>query len=77
MTDLNDQWHVSLDDLDEYFEGKLPSQKEAEIDTHFAECLRCTERAKGTAAVYGYLESMDSSGSRRDCSHRSGRCCHG
>lgn len=46
MTDLNDQWHVSLDDLDEYFEGKLPSEKEAEIDTHFAECLRCTERAR-------------------------------
>lgn len=46
MTDLNDQRHVSLDDLDEYFEGKLPNQREAEIDTHFAECLECTERAR-------------------------------
>lgn len=46
MTDLNDQWHVSLDDMDEYFEGKLSSQREAEIDTHFADCSKCTEIAR-------------------------------
>ena len=38
--------HITLEAVADYFEGRLPDAQEGEIETHFAECEQCTNRAR-------------------------------
>ena len=38
--------HLTVDELDEYFEGELGEEQEEKLEEHLAECSECTEQAR-------------------------------
>jgi len=47
MVDEATTEHVTPEELADYFEGKLPEDRECMIEEHLAECKECTEEARG------------------------------